>query len=180
MKVIGFCGKSGSGKTKALEYIADLGPIVTMGDVIRNEAKTRNIELSSENLGKIAIDLREKYGQDIVAKRCVELIKSLNKEVVFVDGMRSKIEINVFREEWKFPIVAIELGEQERFNRLLARGRSDDPKSINELRARDKRENNFGLDEVIKAANYTIINDKSNKSLKKNIRKLVKKILKSY
>jgi len=54
MKVIGFCGLPGAGKSTAIEAINDLGFIISMGDVIRNEAKIRNIEPNDENLGKIA------------------------------------------------------------------------------------------------------------------------------
>ncbi len=180
MKVIGFCGLPGSGKSKSLEAITDIGSIVTMGDVIRNEAKIRNIEPTGENLGKIARELREKHGSDVVAVKCVELIKSLNKEVIFVDGMRSIAEVKVFRKEWKFPIVAIELNEAERFKRLSSRGRSDDPKNIDELRTRDNRELGFGLGEVIQSASYRITNDKSEKHLIKITKKLVQKIINEY
>ena len=58
MKVIAFCGLPGSGKTSAIESIKDLGYIITMGDVVRNEAKIRNLEYTGENLGKVAKGLR--------------------------------------------------------------------------------------------------------------------------
>ena len=59
MKVIGFCGLPGSGKSSALIAVEDLGIIITMGDVIRKEAINKNIEPNNENLGKIAKELRE-------------------------------------------------------------------------------------------------------------------------
>ena len=180
MKIIGFCGLPGSGKSSAIEAIKDLGIIITMGDVIRNEAKKRNIEPSGKNLGKIASELREKGGPDIIAIKCVELIKNTNSEVVFIDGLRSNIEVNVFKKYWKFPIIAIKLDEKTRFERLLNRGRSDDPKTIEELRNRDEREKKFGVDEVIKNADYKIKNDIPEKEFKKKVRELVLKILKEY
>ena len=77
MKVIGFCGLPGSGKSTIIEVIEDLGKVITMGDVIRNEAKKRNTILNDENLGKIARELREIEGPNIVAEKCVEWIKEL-------------------------------------------------------------------------------------------------------
>ncbi|MHA1527044.1 MAG: AAA family ATPase, partial [Promethearchaeota archaeon] len=53
MKVLGFCGLPGSGKSTIIEAIEDLGKVITMGDVIRNEAKKRKITLNDENLGTI-------------------------------------------------------------------------------------------------------------------------------
>ena len=49
MKIIGFCGLPGAGKTTAIESIKDLGKVITMGDVIRNELLKRNIEPSDDN-----------------------------------------------------------------------------------------------------------------------------------
>lgn len=180
MKVIGFCGLPGSGKSKSIEAIIGLGPVITMGDVIRNEAKKRNIELTGENLGRIAKELREKCGQTIVAEKCVELIKAQNNDIIFIDGIRSMAEVNAFRREWKFPIIAIDLNDEERFKRLLLRGRSDDPKTIEELKERDKREIGFGIREVINKADYKIINNISEKKLQQKTRKLVNEIIKNY
>jgi len=177
MKIIGFCGLPGSGKSTAIEAIADLGKIVTMGDVIRDEAKKRNIEPSGKNLGKIAKDLREKGGPSVIAKKCIELIKNLDDEIVIVDGVRSFYEVNEFRREWKFPLIAIELSDQERFKRLYERARSDDSKSIDEIIQRDKREIGFGLKEVVRNADYKIQNDSTKEMLKTKTRKLVLEVI---
>ncbi|MFX1386309.1 MAG: AAA family ATPase, partial [Promethearchaeota archaeon] len=115
MKVLAICGLPGSGKTTAIEAIEDLGIIVSMGDVVRNEVKQRNLELSGNNIGRIAKELREKSGPAIIAEKCVDLIKSKNEEIVFVDGVRSLSEVNIFRRYWKFPIIAIIVDEEKRF-----------------------------------------------------------------
>ena len=173
MKVLAICGLPGSGKTTAIEAINDLGYVITMGDVVRNEAKLRNLEYSGKNLGKVAKDLRKIGGSDIIAIKCVELIRSKTHNVVFVDGVRSIDEANIFREFWKFPIIAIVVSEDVRFERLFKRNRDDDPKNIKDLKERDGREIDFGLEELIKNADYTILNDSSIEVLKKKIRALV-------
>ncbi len=180
MKVIGFCGLPGSGKSTAIQSISDLGKIVTMGDVIRNEAKKRGIEPSGENLGKIAKELRELGGPEIVAKKCVELINESGEEIVFVDGLRSMSEVNTFRLSWKFPIIATDISEIDRFKRLSERGRSDDPKTIEGLRERDDREINFGVKEVVDNAQYKITNIGSVEELNEKTRKLILDILENY
>ncbi|UCD02374.1 MAG: flagellar hook-basal body complex protein FliE [Promethearchaeota archaeon] len=181
MKVIAICGLPGSGKTTAIEAIKDLGIIITMGDVIRNEAKKRNLEPSGNNIGKIAKEMREKGGPGIIAEKCVNLIKRLKDEqVVFVDGVRSLSEINIFRKNWKFPVIAIVVDEKRRFNRLFERARSDDPKSLEDLKERDKREIEFGLDKVLENAEYTILNNTTIEDLKEKTRKLVITIIQNY
>jgi dephospho-CoA kinase len=180
MKVICICGLPGSGKTTAIEAIEGLGVVLTMGDVVRNEAKKRNLEPSGGNIGKIAKKLREEGGPAIIAEKCVDLIKSRKQEIIFVDGVRSCSEINIFRKFWKFPIIAIVVDEEKRFDRLLKRGRSDDPKNLEFLKERDKREIEFGLDKVIENADYIIQNNSSIDDLKKKTRKVIIEVINNY
>jgi dephospho-CoA kinase len=180
MKICAIVGYAGSGKTTAIEAIRDLGLVVTMGDVVRNEAKKRNLEPSGKIIGRIAKELREKEGPGIIAKKCVDLIKNKKEDVIIVDGVRSISEVNVFRQFWKFPIIAIIVNEEERFKRLFERGRSDDPKNVDDLKERDKREIQFGLKQVIENADFRIQNDSTIEDLKKNTRNLILKIIESY
>lgn len=180
MKVIGFCGLPGSGKSTAIEVISDLGKIITMGDVIRNEAKIRGIEPIGENLGKIANELRDKGGQEIIARKCVELIRNYKNDIIFVDGVRSIIELNVFRKFWKFPLIATVIDEEIRFKRLYERARSDDPKTIADLRERDKREISFGLNNLVEKAEYKIENTSSIEELQNKTRKIVLEVIQTY
>ncbi len=180
MKVIGFCGLPGSGKSTVLKAIEDLGIIITMGDVIRNEAKRRNIAPSDDNLGKIALELRKYYGPEIIAEKCVNLIKKLESEVCFIDGLRSMAEVKVFRKYWKFPLIVTVVDEKIRYDRLSNRKRPDDPNSLSEIQDRDQREIRFGLNEVIKNANYKINNNLSEEDVQQEIRTLIFKIIENY
>jgi len=180
MKVIGFCGLPGSGKSTVLKAIENLGTIITMGDVIRNEAKRRNITPSDDNLGKIALELRKNYGPEIIAERCVDLVKKLKSEVCFIDGLRSLAEVKVFRKYWKFPLIATIVDENIRYERLSKRKRPDDPNSLRDIRERDQREIKFGLNEVIENANYKINNNLSEAEVQQETRALILKIIENY
>lgn len=177
MKILAIVGLPGSGKTTAIEAINDLGCIVTMGDVVRNEAKRMDIEPSGSNLGKIAQQLRKNEGPGIIAKKCVELIKKKKDNIIIIDGIRSLAEVNVFRKFWKFPIIAVIVDEKKRLRRLFKRSRSDDPKNLEELKARDDRELNFGLDEVLQEADYKIYNNSTIDDLKKKARDVVLQVI---
>lgn len=180
LKVIGFCGLPGSGKSTALEIVKDLGTIINMGDVVRNEAIKKNIKLTDENLGQLAINLRRKGGDEIIAKKCVDLIQSSPSEIVFVDGIRSPYELDVFRKHWKFPLILIETDEEVRYQRIIERARDDDSKSILDIKSREEREIGFGLLGLIRKADYVIKNNSTVKDLKKKIRKLIKDLIKNY
>jgi dephospho-CoA kinase len=180
MKVIGFCGFPGSGKSTAIEAISDLAKVIMMGDVIRNEVKNRKLALNDENLGTVARELRQLGGLNVIAEKCVEWIKELKNEIIIVDGLRSLNEVNVFRKYWKVPIIAIILNNKKRFIRLSKRRRSDDPLSIEEFKKRDEREIYFGLKEVVEKADYKIKNNSSIDELKKKTRKIFLEILQNY
>jgi dephospho-CoA kinase len=178
MIVIGFCGLPGSGKSTALEAVSDLGVIITMGDVIRNEAISRNLIPNDVNLGKVAKELRLLGGDEIIAERTTDLIKNQNSEIIFVDGVRSLPELSVFKKNWNFPLIAIVTKKKKRYKRILIRARSDDSKGEEMIRDRDQREIDFGLNEVIKAADLHISNNTSIEDLKNKTRKLILKIIK--
>jgi dephospho-CoA kinase len=179
-KVLGFCGLPGSGKSTAIESIQKFGNVVIMGDIVREEVKKRNLPLTDENLGTIAKEWRQKYGKGIIAKKCVELIENKTADIIFIDGLRSMAEVRIFRKKWKFPVIAIIISQEKRFNIIKSRARKDDPQSIEELTSRDRREIQFGLKEVIENADFTIMNDSTKKSLKKKTKKLVVKVLNNY
>jgi len=177
--LLGFCGLPGSGKSTAIESIKDLGKIIIMGNIVRREVQKRNMPLIDENLGIVAKSLREKYGKGIIAKKCVDLIKKQKDNIFFIDGLRSMDEVKVFRNHWKFPVIAITISLEKRYKIIKNRSRKDDPKSIRELKLRDQREMKFGLKEVIENADFTIVNESTKKKLKKK-RRLVLNILKVY
>ena len=67
-----------------------------------------------------------------------------------------------------------------RFKRLSERGRHDDTKIIEKIEERDKREIEFGVEEVVKNADYRIMNDSTKEELKKRTRTLVLEIIQNY
>ena len=175
-----FAGLPGSGKSTVIDAIEDLGKVITMGDVIREEAEKRQISSSDENFGKIAKELREKYGPEVIAEKCVELIKNKEDNVIIIDGLRSTAELEVFKRIWKCSVIAIIASKEVRFQRISKRERIDDTKTLDDLNERDQREIKFGLEEVIENAEYKIDNNSSIEESIKNARKLVRKIIKNY
>ncbi|MDY6780452.1 MAG: AAA family ATPase, partial [Halobacteria archaeon] len=148
MKVIATVGMPGSGKSEAAEVAREKDvPVVTMGDVIRDEAERRGLEPTDDNMGKVATELREEEGEDAVAQRCIDTVESKESEAVFVDGVRGWAEAERFRGEFgdDFVLVAIEVPFEERLRRIRERGRSDDFSSEDELERRDDRELGYGM-----------------------------------
>jgi dephospho-CoA kinase len=168
----------GSGKTTISEIVKEMGiPVIVMGDVVREEARIRGIEPTPKNLGKLMIELREKMGANVIAKRCVDKIKELNSKIVLVEGVRSLEEVEEFRKVGDVKIVAVHSSPKTRYERLSRRGRSDDPKSWEEFGERDLRELDVGIGRVISLADEMIINEGTLEDLKKNTLKVFRKVI---
>jgi dephospho-CoA kinase len=175
MKVVGVVGMPASGKTEAAEVAREEGvPVVSMGDVIRKEVERRGLEPTDENMGRVGVELRQEEGDDAVARRCADEIRSKDTPVVVVDGVRSADEADLFREEFgdgdNFVLVAVEAPFETRLERVRERGRSDDVDAADELRERDERELGYGMGEAIEEADVTIENDGSLEEFREGFR----------
>ncbi len=131
MKIIGFVGMPGSGKSVASNVARTAGlEVVVMGDVIRCEAARMGLPLTDENLGNVGNALRAREGPEAVAKRTFELARRSGKDLVVIDGLRSKEEVEFFRENSDdFMLVEVSASEEARLSRIANRGRSDDANS---------------------------------------------------
>jgi len=189
--VIVVAGLPGAGKSIVGEVAERIGYIrLVMGDVVRGEAQKRGLKPTREVLSMIARDLRERYGDAVIAERLVTKISVLFEEKegglkIIIDGVRSLSEVKCFQENIihrvtrnsSIKILAIHASPRTRYHRLIARGRGDDPKNWEEFCRRDFEELSLGLGDVIALADYMIINEnKDLEALKKEIEDVLIKI----
>jgi dephospho-CoA kinase len=178
MRVVAVVGMPASGKSEAAAVARKEGvPVVTMGDVIRDEVQRRGLEPTDENMGRVATELREEEGDDAVARRCVDEIREKDAPVVLVDGIRGADEAEYFRDEFddgdEFVLVAVEAPFETRLERVRSRGRSDDMTTPEELRQRDERELGYGMGDAIEEADVTVNNDGSLEQFHEEFRALL-------
>lgn len=176
--VVGLAGMPGSGKSVVVSVAKEMTyGVVVMGDVVREEAANRGLEPSSENLGKIMLELRLKEGEKVIAKRCIPKIISINENKVIVDGVRSLSEVEEFKRHFpSFTLIAIHSSPEIRFKRLYHRQRSDDPKNWEIFHERDMRELSVGLGETIAMAEYLIVNEENLDVVKGKVRAVLRKV----
>lgn len=161
-------GMAGSGKTTLANLLRDRGySVFTMGDVIRHEARMRNLPPTPENLGKMAEEIRRSGGDAAVARKCVPLIIGEPNSRVALDGVRSLDEVYAFEEAFDVYLVAVHASPETRYRRLRNRGRSDDPTNRQVFRERDHRELSFGMGDAIAMSNYIITNENGVENLER-------------
>ncbi|MGB9740887.1 MAG: AAA family ATPase [Candidatus Bathyarchaeia archaeon] len=176
--VVGLVGMPGAGKSVITEVARRMGfDVIVMGDVVREEAKKKNLECTPENLGKIMIELRLQEGKNVIAKKCVPKIMGSQKDKVIVDGIRSTAEIEEFVRHFpKFTLIAVKASPETRFKRLYHRKRGDDPKNWEIFHERDLRELSVGLGEAMARAEYVIENEGTLKATKQQTAEILRRI----
>jgi dephospho-CoA kinase len=180
MTVIGTVGLPGSGKGEAAAVARDAGiPVVTMGDVIREECRDRGLDPATHH-GEIAQALREENGPDAIAARSLPIIRErladAGTDTVLVDGLRSGVEADRFEDAFgdDWVLVSIEAPFDVRKDRISERGRDNTDGSVGEtLRDRDDRERGFGMDDAMARADVTIDNTDSLDAFRARIRALL-------
>tara|TARA_B100001996_G_scaffold181228_1_gene138390 strand:+ start:528 stop:1175 length:648 start_codon:yes stop_codon:yes gene_type:complete len=197
-KALVLAGLPGSGKSVASDIAKAIGiPVVTMGDVIRAETRTRGLEATSKNIGMVAEDLRAKFGEDIVLRKSWPSISEAleNHPLIIIDGMRSLAEEEALIELMGKPpmILAVIASEEVRNTRLIERKRSDDivfTKSTGEkifieikhgekssqhdaISERDTRERAWGVETLLNRADFRIENEDSIDSFRTTVKALL-------
>ncbi|RRJ33490.1 AAA family ATPase [Halocatena pleomorpha] len=175
MGIIGTVGLPGSGKGEAATVARELGiPVVTMGDIIREECRARGLD-PADHHGAVAVALREEDGPTAIADRSVEHIHEAyaDTDTVLVDGIRSNDEVERFEEAFgeQFRLVAIKAPFDVRKERIDDRDRDSATESLED---RDRRELAFGMGAAIENADITIENTDSIETYHKQIRNILK------
>ena len=177
MQVMGISGLPGSGKALVSEMATERGAIiVSMGDIIREEAKKRR-----ESTKETAVNLRKEFGNDIVSELTIKKIKKLeedeNNKLIIIEGIRSLHEVEMFKENFSdFFILSIFANETLRFERLKIRNREDDSQDYEGFHKRDVTELGFGIGDVVALSDKLIINESDMESYREKVDEFLNEI----
>lgn len=176
-------GMPGSGKSVVSEVARELGiPVYTMGDVVREETLKRFGSITPELMVETSKKLREEHGEEVVAVRTAEKILRENPHatIVLVDGVRSPIEVDVFRRFGDVIVIAVHASPRTRYERLRKRGRPGDPIVYEDFARRDLTELSFGLGNVIALADYMIVNEGSIDEARELARRVLSSLVRGH
>jgi dephospho-CoA kinase len=163
--IICLTGMPGAGKSTVANSLKEKGfLVITMGDIVREEARQRNLEMTDDNLGNLMLKLRNDLGPGAIAHL---ILKNVEKEIVngdisgniVIDGIRSIAEVEVLKTIGHVKLLAIHAATITRFGHLKERARSDAPIIRDNFIIRDKRELTVGISEAIALADETLSNN---------------------
>ena len=176
-KVIAISGMPGAGKGVASQAGEELGlQVFVLGDVIREETERRGLDPTPQNMGSVMLAVRASEGPGVVAKRLLPKIDGSQSSTVIVEGIRSLQELNELKTRYQVILVAIHASPRTRFQRLLSRNRSDDPKDLETFEKRDFRELDVGLGYVLTLADLVLINEGTISELQSAFKKALSKL----
>ena len=139
---LGFTGPNAAGKGEAIKYLVDNKKFTafSLSDIIRHEAKKRDLEPIRDNLITIGNDLREKEGPSVLARMTAAKIKNMPQAVV--DSIRNPFEVEELKKTLKnFILIGINADPKVRFDRAVKRARPGDPATLDEFKKKEEKEN---------------------------------------
>ena len=176
MKLIVTVGMPGSGKDELIAVARSMGlATLKMGDLVRDETRRRSLQLTNENVGRIASEERDKHGPGIWAQRA---LPKLTETRMLVDGCRSDSEVSVFRHNFgDLFVLGIFASPETRYDRMTARSRNDDGGSLQDFFDRDRRELKWGIGNAFALADGMLINEGSVDAFRREARVTLERIL---
>lgn len=149
-KIIGLSGTNGAGKDVVGHILALKHNFlfVSVSDMLREEAKKRNIAVTRENLRMISTEWRHNYGLGVLVDQAYNLYKELEENYagLAISSLRNSHEADRVHEMGGF-VVWVDASPQTRYERiqknLEARGRlAEDGKTYQEFLIEEEVEMN--------------------------------------
>ena len=169
-------GMAGSGKSSVARHLEQKGwRVIRFGALTMQELEKRGLPINEANEKAIREELRAKHGMDAYARLLLPAIKeSLAAGPTVIDGLYSWAEYKFLKGHFgeQIKVVAIYTTRSARYARLSQR--PDRPLSFAEAEQRDYAEiENVEKGGPIAMADYTVVNDGTEKGLFRAVDKLL-------
>ncbi len=176
--IIGITGMYCSGKDTVAEHLVKKGfTHISLSDLIREELGRRGIEVTRDNLIRVANEMRAEHGHGVLGERALHRMKEKEGDHV-ITSIRHPAEAKALMQHGHFFLVEVRAPIKMRFQRIKKRNREKDPKTLKELKEKEKlecQERGPGqqLTNVIKMAKYVLNNDSTKQKQRKKVDKLL-------
>ncbi len=179
--IVGLTGRNASGKGTAAQFFQSIGFFYySLSDELRSILQEEGLALSRENLIRRGTELREKFGDDFLARRV--FVKLDPEKNYVIDSIRHPHEVHVFRMRKDFRLVHIHADARVRFERLQKRNRPGDPATFKEFLELEEKELDGGsggqrIDACEELADVIIENNGTIEELHKTLREWTRREL---
>ena len=181
--IIGVAGRNGAGKGELVHFLEGRSfTALSLSDAIRQELADRDLTETRERMIEVGQEMRRKAGPGALAQSLTrQLLPDRNYAI---DSIRHPVEVEILRHHARatghvFHLVWVDARLSIRFERMVTRGRSGDPTTVEDLEALEARErgsddpNAQQLDAVEALADYRLANDGSLEAFQSEIQSWV-------
>lgn len=189
--VIGLAGTLLSGKDTVSRILKEKGfQVVVLSDIIREELKSRGMEINRKTMQDMGNELRKEYGGHILAERALQKFQSYSAPLI-INGIRNLDEIKYLKENSEFHLIGIDAPLEVRWLRLQARNRDAELLNHDKFVIDDARDKGFNeplngqqVGMCLVHADFLINNDEDftgpieNSKLYKDVNEIYRKIKK--
>ena len=178
--IIALVGPIASGKGLTQEYISKnyQASSFKFSSPLRSVLDTLQLEPSRENLQHLSLDLRNRFGKDLLAKIIAHSARLAQTDVVVIDGVRRLADISELLNLPEFKLISIEANSNIRHKRVCARNENsgDKDKTLTQFESDEKRESERDIKKLSEISHYKIINEADIDSLYRQIDNIFAKI----
>ncbi len=186
MVIIGVAGPSCSGKSIITEYLRQKDfEAISLSNILREQAKLNNIELTTENLQNLGNKIREEHGAGALALIVLEKIDK-NKNTV-IESIRNPGEVQEFKKNKNFYLIGVDASRELRVERLYKRynegTKKEDPLTKDAIlklmdidEGKEQNETGQQVRKCMLMADFHIFNDKDVENLKLETEKILNSI----
>lgn len=173
--LIGLTGTNAAGKGEIADFLQSRGYApLSLSDILREELAARDLKADRDNLIRIGNNLREAHGPDILARRVMDKVRGPS----VIDSIRNPREVEFFRRQKGFVLIAVDAPIKIRFARTRTRGRDESAATIDEFRQKEEsemtgNETSQQLSLTMAMADWTIINDGTIEELQRKVEELI-------
>lgn len=181
IKILGFVGMAGSGKTTAVNYLAEKGfPKIYSGGMLFDEMTKQGLEITPENQRHFREQLRRENGDDYLARLCEQQIQNLiqaGQRRLVLDGPYTWAEYRYIKTAFPGLITVIAVVAPRKLRHIRLLKRPDRPFSEHQSLERDQSEIE-GLEKAgpIAMADYYLDSDGSLDQFYTKIDRLTEKL----
>ncbi len=166
MQIIGLVGEKGSGKDTFAKYLSEISEQkinhIRFSDLLKQTLKLWDLPITRANLQKLA-QVLEDFGSGTVAHGLEKQINETDAEIIILDGIRWKPDVELLKKFPKHKLVYITADPKLRFERLRNRGEKigESEMSYQQFLEEEKAPNELLIPEIGSGADLKIENNGS-------------------
>lgn len=181
-KVIGLVGEKGSGKetfSTFFELTASPKRVlhIRFSDILKQTLMLWDIDITRENLQKLAVVMDEGFGKGSLTHAISEQIIGSDTDIIILDGIRWESDLEFLKSFQNNILVYITADLEKRYNRLVLRGEKSEEhlSTLEQFIKEEKAKNELLIPKIGKHAQVKIENNGTLEEFKEEVEKFYTK-----